>query len=1011
MKKFLLSFVALMLSVAASMAAHWTPPTDGYQSSSPVYIQLFINGQTTSEAVEIAAFIGDECRGIASAARATKTGVYLRTLNVKGNDEDLNKTITFKAYYGNREYTFTRTATFTGETTQPIPFDLELITANTITALSLPKSFIIDLEDEIDLLPELSITYLNEEKQEVTKKATELGSIPEITWTSLDATTVSMTGSVAKGVKASTYNGITVTAQIASLSDVDAAETTIRVTPMVTTLISAEFSDDLVVEKGSTLNLLDYLVLNFAKSIDGEGNITTEAKNYNDLTTAEKAKIELSTKYVDEYFTVNTTSWVLTGKKSTPFGDGITFDIFVTYNGDQDAIAQGEVFVTPYEYQITAVTIESPIVVEKGATVELLDKLTFTVIAGYTDAGAQITAQKTADEIALPEITWSINEDYATVTDNVLTAKKSTDIDGVNLTISVAQVVCNITGNATVLITPYAYTVTDISIESPLTLTVDPDTDKEHPTSMNLLDKVTFTVITGKDETGTAITAQKKASEFAAPEIEWSIDKEYALINNNVITARKRTSSEGIVLTGEIKERKISQTATVIITPDYVAISEVAITVDGSIQVYRNYDNNPQLEVQISPADAAFDPDVLTFTGGVITVDDTDLQALNFAYTTNSRMSTDGKSKYYIYDIEPSVLNNVPDGKSISWSYNDPETSKSFSSSFTVRIGQAYPLASGWNWSSLYYGNFSTPDELSDQIVDMRSQTEVGYNDDVFGWIGTLENVENDAYKIKVASATTVLAEQAMRNFATSQSLSAGWNWVYNPYQFDYPTADFVADYMSLSAQKGDKIVTLADGSLEYDGSKWVGTLASFEAGQFFMVKRAAAGIISWGAEAVPADFGTAKPAAIRSEAWSYDAHAYRDVMTLVGTVEGEDVITVGAFVDGECRGEGTIVENDGQRYFFVNVHGNVDETVTFQAFDGEEYYPLQTSVSFTADLGSLAQPIALGSVPGANGIQAIDAEAAGAELYDINGRRCATTQAGGIYIVRHNGVASKVIK
>ena len=69
MKKFL-AILALLLPVGV-MAQHWTAMTTyNYPNSTPVYVQVKVNGKlaTAKTPLELAAFVGGECRGYAASA-------------------------------------------------------------------------------------------------------------------------------------------------------------------------------------------------------------------------------------------------------------------------------------------------------------------------------------------------------------------------------------------------------------------------------------------------------------------------------------------------------------------------------------------------------------------------------------------------------------------------------------------------------------------------------------------------------------------------------------------------------------------------------------------------------------------------------------------------------------------------------------------------------------------------------------------------------------------------------
>jgi hypothetical protein len=67
---------------------------------------------------------------------------------------------------------------------------------------------------------------------------------------------------------------------------------------------------------------------------------------------------------------------------------------------------------------------------------------------------------------------------------------------------------------------------------------------------------------------------------------------------------------------------------------------------------------------------------------------------------------------------------------------------------------------------------------------------------------------------------------------------------------------------------------------------------------------------------------------------------------------------TVGAFVDGECRGQGEYV--DGR--YFITVHGVMGESVSFVLYDGQAktWWNVCGSLSFSDKAGSVKTPLRL---------------------------------------------------
>ena len=135
MKRILFTMM-LMVTVLVTWAQRWTAVSySSYGNSSPLFVRVTLNGEiaTDNSGLEVAAFIGNECRATESYIYIPKVGEdypensYL--LRVWGDPQkDNNATITIKAYYEGVVYKFSQTAIWTGETIEPIPIELNLET-------------------------------------------------------------------------------------------------------------------------------------------------------------------------------------------------------------------------------------------------------------------------------------------------------------------------------------------------------------------------------------------------------------------------------------------------------------------------------------------------------------------------------------------------------------------------------------------------------------------------------------------------------------------------------------------------------------------------------------------------------------------------------------------------------------------------------------------------------------------------------------------------------------------
>ena len=158
MKKTILSFL-LMFVTMATFASRWTAPDFGeYSDRFVVYTQVNINGLARYQGVEVAAFIDGQVRGVADESNINKNGHL--ALEVWGNNADNGKTVTFKIAYNNLVYKSTKTLSYMHQSTQtPIPFVLNV---DAITGVKLPET--LELTQKIGTTYDLTsdITFLYE---------------------------------------------------------------------------------------------------------------------------------------------------------------------------------------------------------------------------------------------------------------------------------------------------------------------------------------------------------------------------------------------------------------------------------------------------------------------------------------------------------------------------------------------------------------------------------------------------------------------------------------------------------------------------------------------------------------------------------------------------------------------------------------------------------------------------------------------------------------------------------
>lgn len=343
----------------------------------------------------------------------------------------------------------------------------------------------------------------------------------------------------------------------------------------------------------------------------------------------------------------------------------------------------------------------------------------------------------------------------------------------------------------------------------------------------------------------------------------------------------------------------------------------------------------------------------------------------------------------------------------------------------TVSIQQRVNINEGWHWFTLFAGQGDiTLEGISEgfgEVQEIRSQTELLYNDPNYGFFGELKGMSwLDTYKINVKTGQTINylipgIDNYMQDEVTKY-YGPGWNWSGFPYCFNHSVSQIFANS---ELADGTRIVSKNDGFTELNSGKWAGTLQTIKAGEGYLVYYPGSSNVS---VILPAEGLLKKvnnvPSIKRAPAqniWNYDASRFANNMTIIARSDEEldaDRYSIGAFVAGECRGEGKII--DGR--IFITVHGENGEKVNFKLHDNltGEYRDLAERVDFADMRGTFKSPMHL-DTDGSAGIQdvisdsEIDQEA---EIYTISGQRVNSQNlAKGIYIVRTKTSTRKLIK
>ena len=103
--RYLFSVVLALWASALSAQSHWTCDINAYQYDMTVYYDLQTNGTAVADwgNFEVAAFVGDECRGVGEtmAAIVNEATVHYGYLRVRSNASAGGETVSFKVYVKN----------------------------------------------------------------------------------------------------------------------------------------------------------------------------------------------------------------------------------------------------------------------------------------------------------------------------------------------------------------------------------------------------------------------------------------------------------------------------------------------------------------------------------------------------------------------------------------------------------------------------------------------------------------------------------------------------------------------------------------------------------------------------------------------------------------------------------------------------------------------------------------------------------------------------------------------
>ena len=943
MKKSLLSLCMMLLTVA-SWAQNWTAPTENdYPHSTPVYVQVKVNGEEMLKGVEVAAFIDDECRASLQSPNAQVSGELLcYQLRVWGDtDADLNKTITFKVSYNGLVFKMKKTITFTGETYSEIPLVLNI---DLPTGVSLPDP--LELEAKLpfsyDLTNDIEFQYEGRDVSGALVPYTPLGESEietELTysWDFANSSayfTVENNKLQAVQETPGSYLGL----KIKIISDVAERQflstfTNVVITQPVVPVASISCEPN-VWDITTDDNLYQLEELNAAIVILPE-DATNKGYSF------EPADEEAAAVFANGMFT-----------------DGGTYNINIVSQADNSI------------YTTVVFNVTVPVVAIRPS------QRSFYAITG---------------ENLFDLITPSINVYPENATNKAFSFVVSDeDSDAI------------VDGVAT---RPGVYNITIQSDENPqvqtdVTVTVN---EIEAPESITV-------------NVGESFMEQLSGQIQVLPVME-TLEFTYTIAPKTDADAEGLDVAEGVALNAGTYTLLVTCTENPKATAEIevVVLTPVKITFPANLTLSKF----KETEVAMTLVEGDnFDPELIEIRINYYS----DIMVPGLDPITYYATSEDNLTWNFLANLvgycDMAVLYN---GEYMQNEDGDEYTQ------ITVPVEIPFNNA-GWDWIYMptsyelqnedgSYKSWMNQDK-NNRIIDLRSQTDLLYNDDTYGLFGSISSMDawSGMYKIKAAyenpEDAMFVSDKEIYWEMVSPTVKRGYNWIGYPCEWDITIDQFNTLNEWNNPSDGDKIIGKT-GFAEYDAVEglWLAQEGfTLQAGKGYLYysnneEENELNLI-YRYESAEEVRLPRQAAASRqfNNVWKYDAGAFADNMAVVARIEGlenPENYSIGAFVNGECRGEGSVVSNGRM---MISVAGTAGEKVSFRIYNKAtgEFADVAETVKYAQTLGSLKAPLAL-TVPEVTGISSVVAadKVQTEGIYDMNGRRINSMTQSGVYVVK----------
>lgn len=568
--------------------------------------------------------------------------------------------------------------------------------------------------------------------------------------------------------------------------------------------------------------------------------------------------------------------------------------------------------------------------------------------------------------------------------------------------------------------------------EIPLVLNIDCPTGVSLPDPLELEEKLPFSydltndiefLYEGRDASGATVSYTPLGESEIETELTYSWDfsnsSAYFTVEGNKLQALQETPGSylglKIKIISDVAERVLCSTYTNVVITQPVVPVKITFPANLTLSKFKE----TELPLTLVEGDN-FDPELIeieiSYNGDIYKVPG--LRPIRYYATSEDNLTWNFQANLIgYYDV--AVL------------YDGEYMLNEDGSEYTQMIVPVEIPFNHQGWAWIYFpGNYSLMDvegkyhswmnqDENNRVIDLRSQTDLLYNDPTYGFFGTITELDcwTGMYKVKAAYEDPYAAmfvggiKYGDLWQQTYPLIKKGYNWIGYPSEWDITIDQLNTRNRWNNPSDGDKIIGKT-GFAEFDAVEglWLAQEGfTLQAGMGYLYYSNRDDEYELDLIVYP-DMAQARlprqAAASRqlNSVWKYDAGAFADNMAVVARIEGlenPENYSIGAFVNGECRGEGSVVSNGRM---MISVAGTAGEKVSFRIYNKVtgEFADVAETVKYAQALGSLKAPLAL-TVPEVTGISSVVAadKVQTEGIYDMNGRRINSMTQSGVYVVK----------